>query len=400
MNVLIFIADCLRPDLLGCYENKKVNTPTIDNIAEESIVFNNAISAAPWTVPSFYSIISGQYAHKHGIYSWAQKIPKNFTSIFKIFSQHNYRVGSFIFDPENLVPYLPEANVQGKTHDVDSINKWIRENAKSDFFLLIHSYSTHIPYQYYESKKDWEEAKSEFLKNIQSGERRLINQCKNEYINAINKMSEVELSSIVQTLKDVDEWGKTCFIFMSDHGESWGDDYEDRSVITGLWHLHGNFLYDSTIKIPLILKIPNYNKKKCNSLVRSVDIVPTILDYFAFDENYHTDGKSLLEIIKDENSENDEAIISTSDRGQVHRIAIRCNTFKMIYSLKSDEYEFYNLLKDPAETKNIFSGSSDIEQNLCRKIDIIRQDLETSNKNYDDTDYQVIEKRLKDLGYL
>ena len=95
MNVLVYVADALRTDHLGCYGARYVNTRTIDELAASGARFDQAISAAPWTAPSTTSIVTGLYAHHHGYLHWDAPLDPTIETLFRAFSAHGYEVGSF-----------------------------------------------------------------------------------------------------------------------------------------------------------------------------------------------------------------------------------------------------------------------------------------------------------------
>jgi hypothetical protein len=66
-NVVLVIVDALRQDTLGCYGNPRVRTPNIDRLAAEGVVFENAFTQVPATLPSFGSILTGKYPRRHGL---------------------------------------------------------------------------------------------------------------------------------------------------------------------------------------------------------------------------------------------------------------------------------------------------------------------------------------------
>ncbi|MDX6495403.1 MAG: hypothetical protein QOE17_1389, partial [Gaiellales bacterium] len=87
MNAIVYISDALRPDHLGCYGARFVNTATIDGFAAESVRFDEVITAAAWTAPAMTSIATGLYPHHHGVFDWGNPLQPDVETLFHSFAQ-------------------------------------------------------------------------------------------------------------------------------------------------------------------------------------------------------------------------------------------------------------------------------------------------------------------------
>jgi arylsulfatase A-like enzyme len=133
VNVIVYVSDALRADHLGCYGARNLNTRTIDGLAAGAVRFDQAISAAPWTAPSMSSMVTGLYTHHHGyLHSDAELAPGE-TTLFGVFADAGYEVGTFVFDRNYLFKDLPEANVLGTSEKLDGAIAWLRENRTTPF---------------------------------------------------------------------------------------------------------------------------------------------------------------------------------------------------------------------------------------------------------------------------
>ena len=147
MNVLFLIVDCLRADYLGCYGNTNVHTPAVDKLASEGILFEKTIATATWTPPSMAAIFSGIYPHRLGMYKFEDPFLPNVKTLFHYFSEKKYRIGSYVFDEECLFKNFDKAKVQDNFRDFEKPLNWIKGNYKHNFFLFIHYYWVHGPYE-------------------------------------------------------------------------------------------------------------------------------------------------------------------------------------------------------------------------------------------------------------
>lgn len=355
MKVLWLTADALRRDYLGCY-GAKINTPTVDSLAKDGVTFNQTITAATWTPPSTAAFISGIYPHRLGIRHFFTPWNPKVKTIFQYFSDASYEVGSYVF--EDLFSKYPFARVQGVSRDYRKPLTWIKENSKKDFFLYLHYFWTHGPYEIQNSAKAWSAANHKLLRMLRK-DAEGTEKCKDLYKNAVEMMSEDWLSSILNTLDKEGILDETLIVFTSDHGESWGERIKDKSKIRVNFDLHGRFLYDELLQVPLIFRLPDVlpTRSIINEQVRTVDIMPSILDIVGIEyDKYSIDGLSLLDYINNENREKDRFAISSATDATfkgIAKMAIRIPKWKMIWTFEEDSIELYNLENDPDENINV-----------------------------------------------
>ena len=184
-NVLLFVVDALRQDVLGCYGNERIKTPVIDGLASRGVVFENAFVQAPYTWTSFGSILTGKYPRRHGLLKMAPgvRMPENITLASHLKEQAGYTGATLMtgtltngsgllrgFDAyyEAMVGHplvqtdrpwsvfrseLVLARVWTKLQQrfdpapvaTQAVN-WLRENGRRRFVAMVHYYSTHTPY--------------------------------------------------------------------------------------------------------------------------------------------------------------------------------------------------------------------------------------------------------------
>jgi arylsulfatase A-like enzyme len=396
VNVLVYVSDALRVDHLGCYGARFVNTRTIDELAAGGLRFDQAISAAPWTAPSMTSMVTGLYPHHHGYLHWDAELEPSTETLFGSFAAHGYEVGTFVFDINYLFKDLPEANVLGTSERLDGAIAWLREHRTGPFLLFVHNWATHMPYDILHSqRKDWLGAKQEVIGGIQADSASALEATREAYRQAVERQSETLVASLLEELEALGLREQTVVAFLSDHGESWGERVADKQDVKGVYHMHGATVYDEIVRVPLILSAPGrLEAGSVYSQVRSVDLMPTLLDIAAIAAP-EVDGESLLPLVEGREEGDRAAVIAGTDTGALSRLAVRMPPWKLILDVESGEEEAYRLDLDPRERE---SRPADAPAELR---ELLFHELETAERReLTDEEEATVARRLADLGYL
>jgi len=294
LNILFITLDTTRADHLGCYGYNRVETPNIDRLAETGILFKNAICQAPLTLPSHSSIFTGTYPFYHGVrdnggfylepdkITLAEVLKENgmatsaFIGAFVLDSRWGLDQGiDYYYDNFDFAKYkrISLDSVQREGGEViEAFFEWFEKNYQKKFFSWIHFYDPHIPYEPPEpyqtrySKRPW---------GLYDGE--------------IAYVDEL-IGKVLDKLSERDVLEKTLIVIVGDHGESLGQHEEN---------LHGFFIYDASISVPLIIHFPSskLGGKKINECVETIDIMPTLLQILGLPLPHEVQGKSLLPFI-------------------------------------------------------------------------------------------------------
>lgn len=390
MNVVVYVSDALRPDHLGCYGARYVSTRTLDELAAGGVRYAHAISAAPWTAPSTTSLVTGLYAHHHGYLHWDAELDPTVETWFRAFAAHGYEVGSFVFDENYLFKDLPEANVLGTSETLDGAVAFLRENRERPFFLYVHNWATHSPYDVlHADRKNWLAAKEEVITGIQSGSASALEAMRESYRKAVERQSEVLVASFLEELDALGLRESTTFAFLSDHGESWGERFGAKEDVKGVYHMHGATLFDEIVEVPLILSAPGrLEPAVVESQVRTVDLMPTLLDLAGLPAR-ETDGASLLQVEEDR-----PAVIAGTDLGRLTKLAVRMPPWKLILHVESGEEEAYRLDLDPRELEPRSDAPHELRELLFRELE------SAERRELTEEEEATVAKRLSDLGYL
>src|SRR3989442_8714027 len=270
LNVVVVTIDTLRPDHVHCYGYERVQTPTLDSLARRGVLFEQAVAQTPLTPPSHASIFTGQYPTAHHVRNTGGFIlPSSSRPLAKILQEQSWDTAAFIgsavlkrifgfnlgfavFDDPMPKPGPADEFREDPERRagvvVDRAIKWLNAQSGKPFFLWVHLYDPHLPYNppnpFQEQYKD-----HPYDGEIAYADREL-----GRLIDVIGKKA-------AQT---------TIIAVLSDHGESLGDHGE---------YTHRVFLYDSTLRIVFLMSGPGIPAgMRIKQQVRSIDFLPTLLE--------------------------------------------------------------------------------------------------------------------------
>ncbi len=267
---------------------------------------------------------------------------------------------------------------------LDKTLSWLDKNYNSEFFLWIHFMDPHGPY--YPPLEFIKKISNKQISNLDKLELRkwsikmnnnpnLYNNIDNEKLENLKLLYNAEIhyldhyiGKFFQYLKKLEIYNELDIILTADHGEAF---LEHGSIG------HIKSLYNELLRIPLIIKPHNYNKKKeVDALVQSIDIAPTILNMFHLKQDQEFKGSKILDLsIKKEIKNYSDYVISSvfqkydDDKffndlvkkkyNYYLLISCRDNYWKIIYNEKLKNYEFYNLKIDPYEKNNLHQSDDE-----------------------------------------
>ena len=414
-NIIIISLDEVRPDHLSCYGYQKINTPAIDQVAKEGVKFETCISSADFTPVAMGSVITGKYPNKHGMrdpYSYITG-----PSIATILKKHDYKTAGFVgngllskrhgfgedFDFFNEsskdtswkeVDYLNSENKEmfyAGNYWVEEFFKWLKENYKKNFFIWGHLYETHEGSEHSLLEKGL----------IKEGELSEFS-----YYDAKIKMADEKLiNRLVITLKELRIYKNTSIVVMSDHGTNLGEHPAKQIPWRkgGIKYPQHITMYDHDLKVAMIIKGKDLPKGKViKNMVRSVDLIPTLLDLNGLTiKEYNFDGQSMLPVInKNETREEVYSEDLFETRGEGSFQSFRTKDFKFIRNLTLGKEECYDLINDPREQQNLIQ-KIDKEKliNIRKKLNAFLKTEVTSGKQFSQKEKEVINQRLRGLGY-
>jgi arylsulfatase A-like enzyme len=384
-------------------------TTEFDHISEAGITFEDVVSAAPWTIPAVKSHSTGMSPHKIGIFDDDAEAR---TTIFDRFKDEGYTTALY-YDSDRRTELFPDSiDHYDWSYDLNALLDFISKNKDEPFFLFDLYRGTHLPYTLKYSSEAWHRAKDRLMDRIQNGGQEGIEEARYRYARSIERFSEWYLGAILDRLETEGILDETAIVVTSDHGESWGDRFDDQSSVD-LFDLHGTLMFEEILRVPLVLfGFDLDGPNRVPHMVRSVDVLPTILGSLGFDyDPADFDGRSLELALAGEEGYPDHAYSCTtaydlfagigSDQDGVmstySAFSVRRNDgWKYILSKNDGERELYNLNEDPNEQQNLIDENPDVCQELNERL---REHFQSALDDEDDHT-ENLRKRLKDLGYL
>lgn len=393
LNVMLVTLDTTRADRLGCYGYQKAKTPHLDSLASKGIRFLNAYCQVPLTTPSHCSILSGTYpifhqVHNNGTYALRSEITTlaevlkergfetaAFVSSFTVDSRFGLDQGFDVFDDKFAEGQAFKAlNSERKADEVfEPFSLWLDKAHSRQFFCWVHFFDPHFPYDPPSPYKE------EFADNPYDGE--------------IAYMDDY-VGKIVEKLREKNIIGNTFLILAGDHGEAFGEKVEAG---------HGIFLYEGTMRVPLILYAENHLPEGMivKPRVRLIDLMPTVLDMLTIPADKDIQGISLLPFIAGKKKESLSSYIETyfprENYGWSELVGLISGDWKYIRAPKE---ELYNLKTDPQEVRNVIDEEKKIAQEkrvMLEEIIIRNSSVLQSGKREMTAEEK---KRLMSLGYI
>ena len=403
-SVVLIAIDTLRADHLESYGYNRRTSPSIDALAQDGVLFKQAISQSAWTLPSFASVFTSKYPWQHGVYDPERKLKPSEQTLTQVLRQAGYTTAAFTegtwfwprygFD-RGFGTYVNK-NHKYLSGLLPDIRDWLRVHGHERFFLFIHASDTHAPYaappafnhkfdDRYEGMVDrlrldiyftmaynheWirfygpptSKGYSLLLDEIRQNPR------DREHIishyDDLVSWVDSNVGTLLKELKESGLYDKTIVIFTSDHGEELGE--------------RGRFGHTYTVneevaRVPLIIRHPGIKEKgrRVSRQVQLIDLAPTILDFMAVPVPAEFVGRSLASLMAGTGKNGEENYAFTSADTPQKRLAvfsIRSNNWKLIADDGGSNARLFNLTKDPKELRNVSGLHPEITARLAAEL--------------------------------
>jgi arylsulfatase A-like enzyme len=413
-NVVIIVLDAARPDHFSCYGYHRNTTPFIDQLAKNSVIFENAFSVAPYTIASTTSLFTSLYPDTHRVLNWEQKIPPRMTTLAEVLARHGYHTYASGFITawaakgfkENFDLFIhTEEDFKGGLYNFLQ-GKFGSEEQEEPVFIYIHLRPPHADYDPPERFDRWSKPDKRveysdltkgatLLKLDKSGERLSTEQLQyllDRYDGNL-LWGDWLVHLIIEGLRKYELFDNSLIIITSDHGEA----FLEHDKI-----MHNSTVYNEMIKIPLIMKLPSYTKPHRNVIttyVENIDVMPTVLDFLHINHSgLNLQGQSMLPCMYSENYVGKPYLLARP-------------VYDWIYSFTDSHYkyiqianrgELYNLQNDPHEKVDLSSEQPILYGYYRSLAAFFRDQLITahSEKPTEVTLDDNTRAKLRSLGYL
>lgn len=410
-NVVIIIADTIRKDYLSYYNHLLDGTsPNIDSLMNESMVFDRAYSQAGWTVPSVFSLFTSLYPKDHKIITWNQVLDDTIITLTEVLKNNGYITfgypclfsfndtsgmqKGFDFYRDNVLDLGMPHNMTTAEHInklvLDDLNAISSSKLDKPFFMWIHYFDAHTEYLIHEN----------FYYGMASPQR---------YRGEISYV-DMHIGQIISKLKEKELYNNTLIIFVSDHGEEFGEH--------GQWNVHRT-LFEEVVEIPFSIKFPKVKKEDLINVmftISHIDISTFLLDYLNIRIPKQFKGRTIEKLSK---SRNYPIIMERGGDGEVplqtaiiykgyklYKIDLtNCDTtsnrYKTSYTyFDKNGYMLFNLFNDRLERINILHDNRPMIG--FEMLDILKQyrkDDKIGNEKLMIKTEKLIDN-LKALGYI
>jgi arylsulfatase A-like enzyme len=384
-KVVLVVIDALRADALGCYGYPRPVSPSIDRLAAESAVFDTFHASAPWTLPSFASILTGVSPQVSKVRVSGgedlRKLPgkkkgRRITVIHRqlptlaellpgvstyaivnnnfLHEQHGFGrgFGTYDFERAGFASYRQADETVKRALD------WLGKNRQGPLFALIHLFDPHVPYyppekyrrrfglgekgrmrprDYYQFRKIRDEklvptfAEKSYLRGLYDGEVRF---------------SDDSVGELVEGMRRIGLLDSAWLVITADHGEEFWEHggFE-----------HGHRYEEELTRVPLLIRAPGGRwgaGRRVALSARHVDIAPTVLEWLDVERPAHLEGRSLLPMISGEEDGHRPAYMEHKLRGKLE-VAWFDGRYKLIWWSGEHRDRLYDLLEDPGERRSL-----------------------------------------------
>ena len=315
-NVLLIIGDTLRADRLGCYGNERGLTPYLDRLGAEGVVFENASSHAPWTLPSAASILTSLYPRQHGAGGFLgefQRLDPSVHTLAEEFRARGYATHAIVnvdflgerfgltrgFDSVDFEAYQSNVEVRVAERTSRAALDWIdAQDSHKPWFLFVHYFDAHAVYappQPFRSRfasppdqhdESWVFGTREQMIALRQGRLQLTP----KIIQRAERLYDAEVAYLdAEVGRLVDAVGaRTVIAFTADHGEEFLDHggYE-----------HGHTLYPELTHVPLLLRAPGLASGRVATSVGQIDLAPSLFELCDLPSSPAAMGSSLVPLV-------------------------------------------------------------------------------------------------------
>ena len=415
-RILFLSIDTLRADAVSALNSSAPPTPNLDSLAADSVVFTRAYSPAPWTLPTFSTMMTGVTPLVHGVRKFEDRIPTVLPTLAERMREAGYLTAAFGdqlflhpqhgisrgFQSYELSPRDEYGGSLGSrilgwafparfkraldtTEITDLTLSWLKHHAHDDFFLWLHYFKPHGPYEplpryrpkgeppagmgYQFSSDNAIRAGSlvitaeqrPWVRELYEGELRYVDD---------------NVGRVLSELKRLGIYDEMLIVFVSDHGEEFWD-HDARA--------HGHTFYDELLRVPLFIKLPGEGlRERRGELVCTGSIFPTLLDLAGIASEAGSISYASLTPLLGRPGEpyREVPVLSAVPLYYEDRESIVFGDTKYIVSLITNREQVYDLKNDPREQRNLADESSGPLIQAREALETARQSSAALRKRY------------------
>jgi arylsulfatase A-like enzyme/tetratricopeptide (TPR) repeat protein len=364
LNLVIITLDTTRADRIGAYGARDVETPAVDALAREGVLFEQAVAVAPLTLPVHSTLFTGRFPPEHGVRdNGGFFLAADQVTLAEVLKARGYRtagfVGAYVLDSkwgidQGFDTYFDDFDLgKARVMSVGSIQRpgnevvdkalpWLEQAGDGPFFAWVHLYDPHTPYA----------APEPFASRYRA-----------RPYNGEVAFADHQAGRVVERLKALGLYDRTIVVVMGDHGESLGDHGEAT---------HGFFIYSPVTHVPFVIRAPFSltAARRVRDPVRSVDLMPTVLDLLGVEPPGPMSGTSLVPLMTGARREMgldaySESMYPLHHYGWSDIRALRAGRYKVIDAPRP---ELYDVDRDPGEQTNLFDERRGVADTMLAQL--------------------------------
>jgi arylsulfatase A-like enzyme/Flp pilus assembly protein TadD len=387
--VILISVDTLRADHLPAYGYAGVQTPNLDALRADAVLFENAYSQVPLTLPSHTALFTGLLPPQNGVRdNLGYALGPGPATLAGFLKANGYATGGavstivlshatgvsrgFDFYDDNIEPTKMSQSISRVQRGGDDtqalLAEWVSGHSGKPFFAFLHLFEPHSPYEPPEP---------------------YLSRYKLPYDGEIARADEI-VGHFVRFLKERDIYDRALIVFLSDHGEGLNDHGEDE---------HGVLLYREAIHVPLMIKFPKSLRRgeTARTPAALVDVFPTVADVLGLPAPTGLAGASLAAVLRGGAPAAPRSIYSETLYPRLHLgwsdLASLVN--ERDHYIESPHAELYDIVADPGERKDLSEGLPPAFRALRAQLDRMPRPLQPPGSS--DPEQM---KKLAALGYI
>jgi len=379
-NILLIGVDTLRADSLSPYGADPRITPNLSSMAENGVLFEQVRSQAPWTLPSFASMLTGRLASEIGSTIYTGYLPDRNITISEFLLERGYTTATICSNTwlgneqsgfeQGVEEMWFEYNAEA-AESVEVAKNFIARSSGRDWFCFLHLMDPHVPYappeefvnlltdpgydgeigEVFGAIEDWKSG-------TVIPEQKDIERARNLYLGEVADVDK-SVGNLLDYLEENGLLENTLVIFSADHGEEFfeHDGFE-----------HGHTHYDELVHMPLIIGGTGFSGGlRVDDSLGNTDIYPTILEYIGFDLPADLAGVPLQDVVAGDVENTRFTYGEDNSRGTHRKFCVQW-PYKCILDFVTGEIRLYNLESDPGEFENLYESEPELAETLANAI--------------------------------
>ncbi len=420
-NVVLVVVDTLRADRLGCYGYDTDTSPSIDELAGHSHLFEHAYATAPWTTPSVASIFTGRYPRSVGITEREAVLGAEWVTLAELFKRRGYRTKGIVshlllderlgfargFDMFNAREAGRGRSYVSSPGVTEKAIRFVDRQGDGPFFLFVHYFDPHYDYVMHAVLNTYPDYRGRLLSddvkisNLRKlSKERELSQSDRRYLEALYdsevRFTDHNVGLLLDALKQRGLYDDAMIVFTADHGEELGTAPDG-------WVGHTKRLSQEMIRVPLMIKMPGQKRgRRVHTPVSLVNLTPTLAKAVGMPIPAAVQGWP----VEIGNEEASARPVFAETRREASLDMVVSGRWKLVYDREKQEHRLFDVVAAPGAHEDVSREHPEIVAAL--EVERARwdaaQEEASPKREAEDLREPVFseeeEKRLRELGYL